>query len=115
MDVKTQTEAARSSVLAAPMADRATLVVTGADRVSWLNGLVTCDLAKATAEEARYGLFVARNGRILADAMVVLAEARVLVGVPAGTVEALRKHLDHYLVMEDAEVGARADEFAAWG
>src|SRR5262249_33809464 len=48
MDARAQVEAARRAVLAVPTAppDLATLVVTGKDRVSWLNGLVTCDLAK---------------------------------------------------------------------
>jgi tRNA-modifying protein YgfZ len=114
MDVKTQVEAARSRVLAVPLRERVVLTVTGADRVSWLNGLLTCDLAKASPRDARYGLFVGRNGRILADAVVVVEEGRVLVSVPARTVEALRKHLDHYLVMEDAEIAPRADAFAVW-
>lgn len=116
-DARRAAEATRSSVLAVPSDDRATLVVTGRDRVSWLNGLLTSDLARVGAPgsgDASYGLFVARNGRILADAIVCFDEARALVSVPRETVEMLRSHLDHYLVMEDAEMGADAERFATW-
>jgi folate-binding protein YgfZ len=116
MDVRVQVDAARQASLALPRRDLATLVVTGRDRVSWLNGLLTCDLVKRPDGEARYGLVVARNGRVIADATVVVddEDARALVVVPAERVETLRTHLDHYLVMEDAEVAADSDAFEPW-
>jgi folate-binding protein YgfZ len=116
MDVRVQVDAARRASLAVPSGDLATLVVTGKDRVSWLNGLVTCDLVKRADGEARYGLVVARNGRVISDATVVIddADARALVVVPAELVEKLRAHLDHYLVMEDAEVAADTGAFEPW-
>jgi folate-binding protein YgfZ len=114
MDSRSQVEAARSSVLAVPEAQRATLAITGRDRVTWLNGLVTCDLVKGEASEARYGLFVARNGRILADAAVVVGATELWVSVPGASTESLRPHLEHYLVMEDAEVSDRSSEFDVW-
>jgi folate-binding protein YgfZ len=112
MDVKDQVAAARHRVLALSERGRATLVVTGGDRVSWLNGLVTCDLLKRREGHATYGLFVARNGRILADAIVVDAGEKAFVSVPASAVEALSRHLDHYLVMEDAHVASGTNAFS---
>ncbi len=112
--MRTPLDVAHDSVLVVPNRDRATLVVTGADRVSWLNGLVTSDLAKKGVGEASYGLFVGRNGRILADVFVVLDETRALASVPVAVVAGLQKHLDHYLVMEDAEVAANVDGFETW-
>jgi len=111
-----QVEAAKSGVLAVSEGDLATLVVTGADRVTWLNGLLTCDLTKRPAGAAVYGLAVGRNGRVLADCVSVFDEAasRLLVAVPRAVVETLRTHLDHYLVMEDAEMAAATDGFEAW-
>jgi folate-binding protein YgfZ len=110
--------AARDAVLVVPCEDRATLVVTGSERASWLNGLVTSDLAKlglpGNEPNVSYGLFVGRNGRILADAFVLFEEARALVAVPRAAVTGLRQHLDHYLVMEDAEVANETEGFATW-
>jgi folate-binding protein YgfZ len=114
MDAKPQVEAARAAVLAVPCRDLATLVVRGRDRVTWLNGLVTCDLIKRVEGEARYGLIVARSGRVLTDATLLVDDARVLATVPAALVEAIRAHLDHYLVMEDAEMAPETDAFEPW-
>jgi folate-binding protein YgfZ len=115
---KAQVDAARNRALAVPRADLATLIVTGNDRISWLNGLLTCDLLKPQPSPAAavYGLVVGRNGRVLADATAVFDEpgARLLLAVPRLAVEAVRKHLDHYLVMEDAEVAPDSEAFAVW-
>jgi tRNA-modifying protein YgfZ len=114
---ESQVEAARRTVLAVPAPELAVLAVTGSDRVSWLNGLVTCDLAgwgTDPAGEARYALLVARSGRVLADPILVADGERVLAVVAAGLVDPLRAHLDHYLVMEDAEVAPAAGAFEAW-
>jgi folate-binding protein YgfZ len=116
MEIKTQVEAARRSVLALPQPDLVTLVVTGKDRLTWLNGMLTCDLAKRASGEAAYGLAVGRNGRIISDVIVVVDDegARVMLAVPREIAEGLRAHLDHYLVMEDAEIAPGVDAFAPW-
>jgi hypothetical protein len=116
MREKEQVAAAKEGVLALQQGDLATLVVTGQDRVAWLNGLLTCDLVKRAAGTAVYGLAVVRNGRVLTDATVVFDDEgeRALVAVPASVVDALRTHMDHYLVMEDAEMAPGTDAFVAW-
>ena len=114
MNARTQVEAARSTVLALPRRGTAVLTVTGRDRLSWLNGLLTCDLAKRRPGEAVYGLVVARNGRVLADAVVLVEEERVLAAVPVSALPTLRQHFDHYLVMEDAQVAPEEDAFDVW-
>src|SRR5208282_1777623 len=103
MDTKRQVEAARSSALAIP-SDRSTLTVMGTDRLTWLNGLVTCDLGKKSTGEAAYGLVAARSGRVLSDLLVVLDEGRILLAVPPGVERTLTAHFEHYIVMEDAQV-----------
>jgi folate-binding protein YgfZ len=94
------------SIIATRFHDRAALEVRGSERISWLNGLVTCELAKLGPGEGAYGLIVEKKGRIQADLFVVPAAAgdAVVLAVPAAAREALAATLDHYLVMEDAEV-----------
>ena len=104
MDPLDAARIASQAALAVPEADRAVFVVTGADRLTWLNGLVTCDLAKLGSGEARYGLFVEKKGRVVADAIVLRDDPRVLVAVPRGPWPDLRALLDKHLVMEDAEM-----------
>jgi folate-binding protein YgfZ len=118
MDAKAQVQAAKETALAVQHADLAVLVVTGKDRVTWLNGLLTCDIAKRAPGSAVYGLVVERKGHVLSDVVVVMDEAtegceRVLLVVPVFAVESLRAHLEHYLVMEDAEV-APATGYEVW-
>jgi tRNA-modifying protein YgfZ len=113
MNPKTQVEAARGSALAIPT-ELSTLVITGADRLTWLNGLVTCDLAKKRVGEATYGLVVARNGRVIADSFVLVDEASLFLASPAVAVETLRRHFEHYLVMEDVEVAPGSSAFQTW-
>lgn len=116
MDAKSQVAAALTGALAVARPARAVLVVSGKDRVSWLNGMLTCDLLKRVEGGAVYGLAVARSGKVMADLIVVMDDAaeRVLVVAPAAVVEELRTHLDHYLVMEDVELGAETDGFEVW-
>jgi tRNA-modifying protein YgfZ len=105
-DVGKQVAAARTTVLVVP-ADAigdVVLRVTGKDRQSWLNGLLTSDLAPLRPGDAAYGLAVTQKGRILADATVLVGDDHLLVVVPASTETDLRAALDRYLIMEDAEV-----------
>ena len=113
-NARSQMDAARRAVLAVPSPELATLVVTGKDRLSWLNGLVTCDLLKRPDGEARYGLVVSRSGRVLADPILVADGERVLVVVAQGVVPALRAHLDHYQVMEEVETSPTSADFEPW-
>jgi folate-binding protein YgfZ len=97
-------EIAKRAALVVPAADLATLVVTGSDRRTWLNGLLTCDLAPMKDGEAAYGLFVTQKGRVLADAILLLDGERVVVAVPRAPLAELKASLEHYLIMEDAEL-----------
>jgi len=106
--VKDQAAAARDSVVLVRANDRAAIVVTGSDRATWLNGLVTCDLAKLGPGQAAYGLLVEKKGRIQTDLFVVPSRAgdALALFVPRGLREATLAALDHYLIMEDAELTA---------
>jgi folate-binding protein YgfZ len=115
MDAAAQVASARRAVLAVEHPELAVLAITGKDRMPWLNGLLTCDVAKRPEGEARYGLVLARNGRVMADVVVVVESERVLLVVPAALAPALRAHLDHHLVMEDAEVTEASASPAATG
>jgi tRNA-modifying protein YgfZ len=101
-----QAKAAVTSALLVPAPDRAALTVTGKDRTSWLNGLVTCDLAKLGPGRAAYGLLVEKKGKIQTDLFVAphREESVLALAVPASLREAILTTLDHYLIMEDAEL-----------
>jgi len=102
--VDAQLRAAHENALVVPRPDLAVITVTGEDRASWLNGLVTCDVAKLERGAARYGLVVTQKGRIVTDLFVVCGKDALFVVVPARARDAIVATLEKYLVMEDAEM-----------
>lgn len=105
--------AAHDSVLVVAEPDLALMVVTGDDRASWLNGLVTCDVAKLADGACAYGLAVTQKGRIITDLFVVKRGDAIDVVLPARVRDAVMDALGKYLVMEDAEM-ARDDSRRVW-
>jgi folate-binding protein YgfZ len=99
--------------LVVPAPDLAAFVVTGEDRASWLNGLVTCDVAKLADGAAAYGLAVTQKGRIVTDLIVVKAGDAIQVVVPARARDSVMETFDRHLVMEDAEL-SRDDALRVW-
>jgi glycine cleavage system aminomethyltransferase T len=92
--VEEQFRAASEAAVAVAAPELAVLVVTGGDRVSWLNGLVTCDLAKARVGDVVYGLAVAKSGRVIADLFAVIEAERLALVVPRASAAALRASLE---------------------
>lgn len=88
----------------APGDDVATIEVTGADRQSWLNGLVTSNLAPLKPGQGSYALATSKVGKILADLVVLVAHDRLLVGCPPSRLSALLQSFEGYLIMEDVEL-----------
>jgi tRNA-modifying protein YgfZ len=88
-----------------PHEPRAAIVVTGKERTSWLNGLVTNDVTKLAPGTAQYGLLVEKKGRIQTDFFMVAKDDALALAVPRHLREAVLATLDHHLIMEDAELG----------
>ncbi len=111
--VSEQVRAARERVLVVPEPDLAVIVVTGDDRASWLNGLVTCDVTKLELGAAQYGLAVTQKGRIITDLFIARRADSLLLVVPRRAEGDLTTVLERHLVMEDAEM-AKADALHVW-
>jgi folate-binding protein YgfZ len=112
--IAAQVAAARTSALVVPAPELAALVVTGTERLSWLNGILTCELAGRVAWDAVYGLQVALKGRIVSDVIVVVDLDRVLLLVQRAVAEEVAATLDRHLMMEDAVVEPAFDSLATW-
>src|SRR5689334_15076686 len=105
-------DAARTGAFLAPADARATLTVTGPERLSWLQGVVTADVASLAPGEGCWSLVLTRQGKILADVLVVAAVDRVLLAVPPATARAIEEYLASFLIMEDAELADTSDAHA---
>jgi folate-binding protein YgfZ len=103
-DVTRELTAAREGALIIAAPELATLEVTGKDRLSWLNGLVTQDVGKLRPGEGAYALCTAKNGKIQAELWLLVGEDRVWLGARSDRMDLLKEIFDKHLIMEDAEL-----------
>jgi folate-binding protein YgfZ len=104
LPVTSADEAARSGALFLPRPDLETLVVTGPDRLEWLEAVLTCDVLGLASGGARWSLSLTKPGKMLADVLVVETGKVTYLGVPKTARERLHGFLAGFLVMEDADI-----------
>ncbi len=75
--------------------------VSGPDRVSWLQGLLTNDIAALTPGTGCYAAYLTPQGRMLADVRVLHRGETLLLDVPAGSRAAVFERLSTFIIMED--------------
>src|SRR3954465_9320615 len=112
MNVDRASDAARSGALLVREGAREVLVVTGPDRASWLNGVVTCDVTKVSPGEAAFGLLLSKLGKLQTDFYALASENELLLACASGTSATALGELERMLVMEDAELGRPANELS---
>ncbi|MFQ5828594.1 MAG: aminomethyltransferase family protein [Candidatus Methylomirabilia bacterium] len=76
------------------------LEVTGRDRVSFLQGMVTNDLAARSPGQACPAAFLDAQGKIQALLTVLVLEDRLLIELPPGLTEKTLRTLDKFLIRE---------------
>ena len=94
--------------------DRRVLAVSGADRVAWLQGLLTNDVQTLADGESRYAAWLTPQGRMITDMNVVAQGARLLLDVPATLAADLRDRLDGLIFSEDAQVTDESGRLLVW-
>lgn len=77
------------------------VAVEGDDARSWLNGQMSNDLKRLTAERGVYGLVLTSKGRVLADVLAFERHGALFVSVDRGVWPTLREHFEKYIIMED--------------
>ena len=84
--------------------DRGVLDVSGPDRLIWLQGLLTNDVAALKPGDSLYAAYLTPQGRMISDLRVANEHDHTLLEVPALLAESLRARLDSLLFSEDARV-----------
>lgn len=85
-------------------AHRATLVVTGDDRIAFLNRMLTQEFKGAQPWTARRAFWLNRKGRIDADLRAVVLPDRVLLDVDVHAAERARSGLESFIVADDVRI-----------
>lgn len=97
--------------LCAVLEDRGVLEVTGADRCQFLQGLVSNDVAKATADHALYAALLTAQGKYLHDFFIVaLGDALYLDGEAARLAD-LKRRLGLYKLRAKVSLGEANDRY----
>lgn len=93
--------------------DWTTVLVSGADRATFLHNMCTADVRALAAGQGAEAFFTDVKGKIVAHAFILAgAEDHWLVGGP-GQAERLIAHLDRYIIREDVQLADHSAE-AAW-
>ena len=95
-------------------ADRGVLAVSGADRATWLQGLLTNDVEALKEGEVQYAAYLTPQGRMITDMHVMAERDRILMAVPGSLAPALREKLDGLIFSEDAQVTDESSRLATW-
>ena len=85
-------------------ADSGRLLITGADRRSYLQGLLTNDIAALGPNTGCYAVMLTAQGRMLTDMRVFELRDSMLVELPAAVASSIRDHLDRFVFSEDVQV-----------
>lgn len=103
----------------AVLPDRSVIEVAGEDRVAFLQGLVSNDVAAAAPGRAVWAAFLTPQGKWLADFLILADAARLLLEVDAATAPALLPKLSRFRLRSRVTLRALpADEamvHAGWG
>ena len=107
--------AARRGAAFIDLSARGRIVLAGADRASWLQGLVTNDVAALGPGEGCYSAWLTPRGRMLADMVVVNLGRELLLDVAPGVTAMLFDRFRELVFTEDVTVEDRTTGWAAVG
>jgi tRNA-modifying protein YgfZ len=84
--------------------ERDLIRLTGRDRQSFLQGMVTNDIAALTPGQGCYAFHLTSKGQILADCRIACLDESLLLDTEPGWGEPLAASLEHHLVMERVKI-----------
>lgn len=112
--VSTETyQTAREHAVTIDRSDRGRIVVSGADRASYLQGLVTNDVVALKPGEGCYAAYLTPQGRMIADLFVYEVGDVMLLTVPRQQKDGVMAKLDQFVFSEDVQIGDVTDSFFA--
>jgi folate-binding protein YgfZ len=105
-------QAARRRAASLDRSDRGRIVVSGADRASYLQGLLTNDIAALGAGTGCYAVYLTAQGRMIADLFVYELGDVILLTMEGAVKDALMAKLDQFIFSEDVQLGDVTSTFA---
>jgi folate-binding protein YgfZ len=97
-------DAAYSSAILCDRSSEGRLRVTGADRVEWLQGLLTNDVAALAPGEGCYAAYLTPQGRMVSDLRVLAFDDSLLLDLPGDRRPAVLERFEQFIITEDVQV-----------
>src|SRR5262245_46286670 len=104
--------AARRRAAFVDRSDRGRIVVSGTERASYLQGLLTNDTAALSAGRGCYAAYLTAQGRMIADLFVYELGDVMLLTMDGGVTDAVMAKLDQFIFSEDVQLGDVTATFA---
>ena len=98
------TVAIREGAAIGAISRRSQIAVAGADRATYLQGLLTNDIQALKPGSGCYAAWLSAHGRMLTDMHVLQSDAMILLDVPAEQAAATIARLDQFLFSEDVRL-----------
>jgi|SRR5665213_1100179 len=106
-------QAARQQAASIDRSDRGRLVVSGKDRASYLQGLLSNDIVALTAGTGCYATYLTAQGRMISDLWVYELGDVIMLNMPSiATRNTVLAKLDQFIFSEDVQLGDVTDVFA---
>jgi folate-binding protein YgfZ len=98
-------QAARQRAAFLDRSSRGRLLVSGSDRTSYLQGLLTNDTAALKAGEGCYSAYLTAQGRMVSDLWVYELGDVILLVLPGDVKDTVLAKLDQFIFSEDVQLG----------
>src|SRR5579864_5974855 len=108
-------EAARHGAATIDRSARGRLVVSGADRASYLQGLLTNDIVALKAGQGCYAAYLTAHGRMIADLHVYELGDVILLTMNQDVKDTILAKLDQFIFSEDVKLGDVTASFTQIG
>jgi folate-binding protein YgfZ len=106
-------DAARRQSAVIDRSSRGRIVLSGKDRASYLQGLLTNDISALRAGEGCYAAYLTAQGRMITDLLVYELGDVILLSLPGEVKDTMFARLDQFIFSEDVQLGDVSDTFAA--
>ena len=105
-------DAARHDSAFLDRSHRGRIVVSGSERASYLQGLLTNDIVALKTGQGCYAAYLTAQGRMIADLHVYELGDVLLLAMSGGVKDSVLARLDQFIFSEDDKLGDDTDTFA---
>src|SRR2546428_5295593 len=86
--------------------------LTGSERVSWLQGMVTNDVQRLTPGTGCYAAHLTPQGKIVAHMQVLVDDDAIWLSLERAAIPKLLAAFDKLLIMEDVQVADLSEDYS---